>query len=85
MTEYRKSGPNLIESPEGSIRITGRAGIDVEFRGEHVRVNSEMLAEPMSVVIYRRGVNAIESERPEEVLDYVVRGLEFAGFRVDLM
>jgi hypothetical protein len=83
MARYWKTQPNLIESDEGSIRIRGRAGLDVEYRGETVRVSSEMLAPPMKIALYTRGQDAVASERAEEILQFVVDGLEFAGYIVE--
>jgi len=77
--------PNVIESDDGTIRIRGRAGLEVNFRGESVQVSSEMLAPPMSIVLYTRGSDAIKSDRAEEILSFVVEGLVSAGFRVECM
>lgn len=80
---FKSARPGLIESAEGSIRIRGRAGLDVEYRGESARVSSEMLAPPMTIALFTRGQDSVDSERAGEILDFVVRGLEFAGFTVE--
>jgi hypothetical protein len=83
MSEFWMPEPNLIESDEGEIRIRGRAGLDVSYQGEAVQVNSEMLSPPMTIALFTRGQNAVPSERAEEILAFVKRGLEFAGFSVE--
>jgi len=83
MARFWKTQPNLIESDEGSIRIRGRAGLDVDYHGEVVRVSSEMLAPPMKIALFTRGQDAVPSERGEEILEFVIAGLEFAGYTVE--
>lgn len=84
MTTFRKAGPNLIESDEGSIRTTGRAGVDVSYLGEHIRISSEMLYTPMGIALFVSGGDRTSSPRAEEVIDYTVAGLTWAGFTVQV-
>ena len=83
MAEFRKPAPNLIESDEGSIRIHGRAGLPVTYHDETYQVSSEMLAPFMTIALYTRGSDAIASDHADEIVDFVTRGLEFAGFTVE--
>lgn len=83
MTDFGQPGPNQIVSAEGSIRITGRAGLDVVFQGRAHRVSSEMLDPPMTIALFPAETDAADPEERRLLLAFVTRGLEWAGFTVE--
>lgn len=83
MTVFSQPEPNHLVSDEGSIRIRGRAGLDVEYAGRSFRVSSEMLDAPMSIALFPRDSDTSGLEDPEELFSFVTNGLESAGFTVE--
>ena len=84
MHTFRKPRPNVIESDAGTIRITGRAGLEVTYLGETVPVSSEMLAPPMSIALFVSGSDSIPSPNADQILEFVKEGLQYAGFTVEV-
>jgi len=85
MDEFREGLGSTIESDEGSIRVKGRAGLAVTFRGRSYDVHSEMMNAPMSIVLYTSTGGLAEADALPDLLQFVRSGLERGGFTVDLI
>jgi hypothetical protein len=81
MHDFRKGGPNVIESDEGTITTTGRAGVEVTYRGRNTHINSEMLHPPMTIALF---VGGGDGPADEEAIRYAIAGLTWAGFEVEV-
>jgi hypothetical protein len=76
----------VIEDTSGSsITIRGRAGLLVRLGDCECEVDSEMLAVPMGIALYPGSIRETEHCRASEILSFVVAGLVWAGFDVDVI
>jgi hypothetical protein len=82
-SEFKISGPNVVASEEGELRIA-RVGLSVTFRGEHYVLDSEMLEPPMSVAVYFHTSHAARAADAEQIQEFITDALAFRGFTVEL-
>jgi hypothetical protein len=80
--EFEATGPNVVTSAEGELRIA-RVGLSVSFHGQQYDIDSEMLAPPMSIVVYFQRSLAAGADDSEPIRQFVLDALEFNGFNVE--
>ncbi len=62
--------PNVINSSAGfSVRVLGRTGLRYEEGGRSVRVDSEVLATPRAIAMYKDSIKYWEGSDPGQVSD----------------
>ncbi|MFF9564897.1 hypothetical protein ACF1AJ_16240 [Leifsonia sp. NPDC014704] len=84
MTTFRMLSADTIEDPSGStVQILGRTGLRVTLHGDTYTIDSEMLALPMSIVLYRNSVAPEAADRSPGVFQLAVDALTWAGFAVE--
>jgi hypothetical protein len=86
MFEFSQQGPNHISSSTGhTIEILGRAGLRVNLGDAMIEIDSEMLQPPMSIAIYSASIPDASPTPAAEIPDEVIKGLEWAGFSVEVI
>jgi hypothetical protein len=59
---------NVIRSTAGfSIRVLGRTGMRYDEGGRFVRIDSEVLSEPVSVVLFKDSIRFWDGEDPDRI------------------
>lgn len=81
-TDFEATGPNVVSSDEGEVRIA-RVGLSVRFHGQQYDIDSEMLAPPMSIVVYFQRSLPAKSDDSEQIRQFVLDALKFSGFSVE--
>jgi hypothetical protein len=67
---FKMSRPNVIESDEGfSVEVLGRTGLLYTERAKKLHVDSEVLAGPSGLVIYRDSITTWEPPHTDELID----------------
>jgi hypothetical protein len=80
---FRKEPPNVIRDDAGSsLEILGRTGIRVTVDGRAYSIDSEMLAEPMSIALYRNSISP-DVGTASTILEFAYAALRWAGFTVE--
>ena len=86
MFEFSQQGPNHISSSTGhSIEILGRAGLRVDLGDATIEIDSEMLNTPMSIAMYPASIPEATPTPAPDILHEVIKGLEWAGFGVEVI
>lgn len=84
MTSFRKLSPNTIQNDSGSsLQILGRTGIRVDVDGQTYTIDSEMLASPMSIVLYRNSISPEAGASVDMIFEFACNALQWAGFTVE--
>ncbi|MFB0840477.1 MULTISPECIES: hypothetical protein [unclassified Arthrobacter] len=81
-TDFQATGPNVVSSDEGELRIA-RVGLSVSFRGQQYDMDSETLDPPMSIVVYFQRSLPAKADDTEQIRQFVLDALKFRGFRVE--
>ena len=85
-SEFTRVGTNNIQSLEG-FTVTWRptGGLDYTDEQGAIFVESELLLKPLRVLIYPRsgGLRALPEVRAEEIVERIVRALEYLGYQVE--
>ena len=79
---FEATGPNVVSSAEGELRIA-RVGLWVSFHGQQYDIDSEMLAPPMSIVVYFQRSLAAGADDSEQIRQFVLDALKFSGFSLE--
>lgn len=75
---------DTIEELSGStVHILSRTGLRVTLGGDTYTIDSEMLALPMSIVLYRNSVTPDAPAGSAGVCQFAVDALTWAGFAVE--
>lgn len=75
---------DTIEELSGStVHILGRTGLRVTLHGDTYTTDSEMLAMPMSIVLYRNSVASDGPAGSAGVCQFAVGALTWAGSAVE--
>lgn len=87
--------PNLYESSDGfSVEVLGRTGLVYREGDRQMFVDSEILAGPSGMGVYRSTINRWSAPHDAEVVDEVERerivnnirdAFRFQGFEIDLI
>ena len=86
MTHFNRLSPDLIEDEAGSLlEILGRTGLKVILDGKNYSIDSEMLAPPMSIVVYKSSVSPNANSSTLEVLQFAYAALRWAGFSIEVI
>lgn len=68
--EFSEPEPNLIASTKGfSVRVLGRTGMSYEEGGRSVWIDSEVLAAPHGIALYKESMRVWEGPEPGPVTD----------------
>ncbi len=78
-------GREAGDPAEDGVRRTGRAGLEVRFRGRRYDVHSEMLAPPMTIAVHADEGDLRAAPDPDALLDFVRGRLEDEGFVVGVV
>jgi hypothetical protein len=66
--QFSEPEPNVIESTEGfSIKVLGRTGLRYTEGARSVSIDSEVLAKPRAILMYKETIRTWEGPEPEEV------------------
>ncbi len=95
MSQYRTSGPNVYECSDGySVEVLGRTGLLYREQGRSLFVDSEVLAPPAGILVYRDSIRrwhsppgeseVSEAER-DRILGNVLAALQSQGIDVQVM
>ena len=85
--------PNVIESSAGfSIRVLGRAGLRYQEGGRSVWIDSEVLAKPGAIAMYKESIKHWEGSDPSEVsnadrdriANNIKRAFEACGYELQI-
>jgi hypothetical protein len=92
---FKSTKRNVIESDEGfSVEVLGRTGLLYTEGARKLRVDSELLAGPPGLAIYRSSIRAwepphqndpLDESRRAAILDNIRRALEFEGVEIALL
>jgi hypothetical protein len=87
--------PNVIESDEGfSVEVLGRTGLLYTEGAKKLKVDSELLAGPSGLGIYRNSIKAwepphenelIEASQRDAIVDNIRRAFRFDGFEIQVL
>ncbi len=93
VNEFFEAEPNLIESSQGfSIRVLGRTGLRYSEKGRSVWIDSEVLTEPVSIVLAKSSIRSWEGEDPaavsvtdrERIATNIKRAFEACGYQLEV-
>jgi hypothetical protein len=85
--------PNVIESSVGfSVRVLGRTGLRYQEGSRSVRIDSEVLAKPRAIAMYKDSIKSWEGCDPDEVgdadrdriADNIKRAFEACGYELQV-
>jgi hypothetical protein len=85
--------PNVIESSAGfSVRVLGRVGLRYQEGSRSVRIDSEVLAKPRAIAMYKDSIKYWEGCEPDEVgdadrdriADNIKRAFEACGYELQV-
>jgi hypothetical protein len=85
--------PNVIESSAGfSVRVLGRTGLRYQEGGRSVSIDSEVLAKPRAIVMYKDSVKYWEGCDPgkvsdadrDRIADNIKRAFEACGYELQV-
>ncbi len=82
--EFTTTKVNVISSDDGELQIR-RVGLSITFRGQSYEVDSEMLAPPMSIVVYWQRGPAARARNADDIRRFITEGLAAGGFTVELI
>lgn len=91
--EFTEPEPNLIESSQGfSVRVLGRTGIRYSAGGRSVWIDSEVLAEPVSIAMFPSSIQFWEGDDPsrvadrerEQIVENIKRAFDACGYRLQV-
>jgi hypothetical protein len=87
--------PNLIESDEGfSVEVLGMTGMRYTEQGRSIFVDSEVLATPGAMAVYRNSIRrwdpphedqVVNEEERERVIDNIRHAFAFNGYTVEVL
>ena len=87
--------PNVIESDEGfSVEVLGRTGLLYTEGAKKLKVDSELLAGPSGLGIYRNSIKAwepphenelIEASQRDAIVDNIRRAFHFRGLEIQVL
>lgn len=80
--QFDRVGPNGVASGTDSLTIR-RVGITAHFDGEDYDIDSQMLAAPMSIIVYFSTNSSLTGPQGADVTQFVLDALEFRGFTVE--
>jgi len=84
MTTFRMLLADTIGDTSGStVQLVGRTGLRVTLGGDTYTIDSEMLALPMGIVLYRNSVAPDAPAGSAGVCQFAVDALTWAGFAVE--
>jgi hypothetical protein len=65
---FTEPEPNVIESSAGfSVRVLGRTGLQYIEGDRSIQIDSEVLARPGAIALFRDSIRTWDSPRPEQV------------------
>lgn len=86
---------NVIESDEGfSVEVLGRVGLLYTEGPKSLLIDSEILAGPSGVVIYKNSIRAwkppfdtlvIDNDQRDKIIDNIQRAFQFRGFNISII
>jgi hypothetical protein len=92
---FSESRVNFIESDEGfSVEVLGQTGIRYSEGPKTTFVDSEVLAEPDVILVYKgsikywdppRGLDAIDGSDRERIIKNIKRAFEFRGYKLRII
>jgi hypothetical protein len=83
--EFQKAGIDTVTSTKGfTVEIRFAGGIIYRDAAGRVDIDSEWLAKPLGIVLYKRGPSDIQGSRLDSVISNAVRALEYLGHRVEV-
>ena len=87
--------PNLYESSDGfSVEVLGRTGLTYRQADREMFVDSEVLAGPAGMVVYRDTINqwkpphngnAVDDAEREKILKNIRDAFRFQGFEIEVI
>ncbi len=87
--------PNVIDSDEGfSVEVLGPTGLLYREHGKSIRIDSELLAGPAGIVVYRGSIDgwaddasgqALDPAERERILDNIRRAFRHRGFEIEVL
>jgi hypothetical protein len=83
--EFSQQANHISSSTGHSIEILSRAGLRVHLGDATIEIDSEMLDPPMSIAIYPETIPEASPTPAAEIFDEVIKGLEWAGFSVQVI
>jgi hypothetical protein len=92
--QFSEPAPNVIESTEGfSVKVLGRTGLRYTEGARFVAVDSEVLAKPRAIVMYKPSIRLWEGSEPGEVdagdrdriADNIKRAFEACGYALEVL
>jgi hypothetical protein len=91
--QFSEPEPNVIESSDGfSVRVLGRTGLRYTEGERSVRIDSEVLAKPRAIAMFKPTIRVWEGPEPGEVstqdrdriADNVKRAFEACGYELQV-
>jgi len=87
--------PNVIESDEGfSIEVLGRTGLKYSQGGRILMLDSEILAGPSEIVIYKSSIvgwnpphdqEILDDKLRDEIIDNIKRAFHFRNIEMEII
>jgi hypothetical protein len=88
---FAEAEPNVIESNAGfSVGVLGRTGLRYAEGGRSVWIDSEVLAKPGAVALFKDSIRLWEGEGPvsaadrDRIASNVKRAFEFCGYELQV-
>lgn len=94
MTMFTTPRPNLYVSSDGySVEVLGQTGLVYREAGREMFVDSEILAGPAGMVVYRDTINhwnpphdeVINDSERERILQNIREAFRFQGFEIEII
>lgn len=92
---FKTPRPNVIESDEGfSVEVLGRTGLSYTEGTKKLKVDSELLAGPSGLAIYRNSIRSwnpphdndlIDENERDRIVDNIRRAFRFDGFEIQVL
>jgi len=83
--EFHKTGLNTVTHVKGfTVEVKFAGGVVYRDASGETLINSEWLAKPPGIILYKRGFDQMEQSLMDSMFSNVAKALEYLGHRVEI-